>query len=359
MAINKRLLKQVQAARNNPNVIAYLNMLSASEGTTEFGYQQGFGRRNKIESLADHPRTFHTFTRTDGKKSRTSAAGRYQFLSRTWDDMAGKLGLTDFGPESQDLAAIGLIAEAGALNDLVKGDIDATLKKTGKIWASLPTAPSSYKQPKRDRAFISRFFDANNQPTAAALEPVDTRESLLAVNVAPSKKKPAPSVETPAPSVETPAPATEESSDVADIARRLAARNDAAPLNYAASVASELLPGGFAESFRTLAQSEEPSAPETPKVTLRDTTPDWANLYQDNVPSPAEAIAQGVPSSGLPAVDYLNDPMIRGAIDADAQSARDNAMVSMFGEQAASPTGISLPPEVDRAIRRFLEEVKV
>ena len=350
MATHKRLLKQVQAARNHPNVIAYLNMLSAAEGTTEFGYQQGFGRRNKIKSLADHPRTFHTFTQTNGKKNRTSAAGRYQFLSRTWDDMAGKLGLEDFGPESQDLAAIGLIAEAGALDDLVRGDIDAALKKTGRIWASLPTAPSAYKQPKRDQAFINRFFDKNNQPTEAALAPVDVSESLAAVgkpsNIPPTAQPPS---------------GGGESTDMERLVRQVASETQPPMENGARDLASKLLPGGFSSSFTSLTQPAEAvgGAADTPSDNgLRDLTPDWANLYQDSGPTtPAQSIAEGGAVQGLPFIDMFNDPMVVGAIDADAQAARDNAMVSMFGEQSITPTGVRLPPEVDRAIRRFLEEV--
>lgn len=350
MAINKRLLKQVQAARNNPNVIAYLNMLSASEGTTEFGYQQGFGRRNKIESLSDHPRTFHSFTQTDGKKNRTSAAGRYQFLSRTWDDMAGKLGLEDFGPESQDLAAIGLIAQAGALDDLVGGNIDSALKKTGKIWASLPTAPSAYKQPKRDQAFINRFFDKNNQPTEAALAPVDVRESLAAVGK-PSNTPP----------TAQPSSGGGESTDMERLVRQAASEIQPPTENGARELASTLLPGGFSNSFTSLTQPTEAvegAADTASDIGLRDLTPDWANLYQDSGPTtPAQTIAEGGAVQGLPSIDMFNDPMVVGAIEADAQAARDNAMVNMFGEQSISPTGVRLPSEVDRAIRRFLEEV--
>lgn len=350
MAINKRLLRQVQAARNHPNVIAFLNMLSASEGTTEFGYQQGFGRRNKIESLADHPRTFHTFKQTDGKKNRTSAAGRYQFLSRTWDDMAGKLGLADFGPESQDLAAIGLIAQAGALDDLVGGNIDAALRKTGKIWASLPTAPSAYKQPKRDRAFINRFFDKNNQPTEAALAPVDVSEALAAVGK-PSNTPP------------TAQPSTRggEAADMERLVRQVAGETQPPRENGARELASNLLPGGFSSSFTSLTRPTEAAggAADTPSgIGLRDLTPDWANLYQDSGPATtAQSIAEGGAGQSLPSLDMFSDPMVVGAIDADAQAARDNAMVSMFGDQSITPTGVRLPPEVDRAIRRFLEEV--
>jgi hypothetical protein len=110
--------------------------------------------------LDDHPRTRAGFTQTDGKKNTTSAAGRYQFLQDTWDDVAGKLKLPDFGPESQDLAAVELLNRAGALQAVLSGDFDTAVQKSGATWASLPSSP--YPQRKRSMDFIRSQLPPNS-----------------------------------------------------------------------------------------------------------------------------------------------------------------------------------------------------
>lgn len=136
---------------NDPNVRNFLDMISAAEGTTKHGYNTLFGG-GKFDDLKDHPRILFDFTETTGRKNKTSAAGRYQFLSDTWDEQAKKLGLPDFSPQSQDLATINLLRERGILPDVLKGDWQTAVKKAGPIWASLPSSP--YPQPRQSEAFV-------------------------------------------------------------------------------------------------------------------------------------------------------------------------------------------------------------
>lgn len=136
------------AARNER---AFLDMISYAEGTNgPQGYAAMFGypRADRIaQSLADHPRQFFSFTNSRGETLRTSAAGRYQFLIRTWDALQKQLDLPDFGPQSQDSAALELIRQRGALNDVRAGRTEAAIVKCAPIWASLPGA--GYAQPER------------------------------------------------------------------------------------------------------------------------------------------------------------------------------------------------------------------
>jgi len=151
-------LEQAQQALQNPNVRAFLDMLAAAEGTVQHGYATAFGGA-KLPALNDHPRTQTGFTQTDGKRNTTSAAGRYQFLEDTWDDVAGKLKLPDFGPQSQDIAAVELLNRAGALQAVLSGDFDTAVQKSGATWASLPSSP--YPQSKRSMDFIRAQLPPN------------------------------------------------------------------------------------------------------------------------------------------------------------------------------------------------------
>lgn len=134
------------------NVRAFLDMLAYSEGTSgPDGYRTLFGG-GLFESYLDHPRQYFPFTDGAGRTLKTSAAGRYQFLARTWDELAKKLGLADFRPSNQDAAALELIRQRGALDDVKSGRVSQAVAKCSKIWASLPGA--GYSQPERKLASL-------------------------------------------------------------------------------------------------------------------------------------------------------------------------------------------------------------
>lgn len=163
-------IEQLQQSLVNPNTQAYLRMLQQAEGTytgpSSNPYATAFGG-GQLPDLRQHPKTLHNFTQTDGKPNKTSAAGAYQFLGSTWDDVSGKLGLQDFGPQSQDLAALELMRRNGSLPHVLAGDFGAAVQKDGKTWASLPSSP--YAQPKRSQGFVERALNAVI-PSAGAAE---------------------------------------------------------------------------------------------------------------------------------------------------------------------------------------------
>lgn len=111
------------------NMRAMLDTISWAEGAD---YNTLFGS-STFSSYEDHPRR----TITKGGFSST-AAGRYQFLSTTWDEVAAQLKLPDFSPESQDLAAVQLIKNRGAFDAVEAGDIPQALLSLSYEWASLP-----------------------------------------------------------------------------------------------------------------------------------------------------------------------------------------------------------------------------
>lgn len=129
------------------NERAFLDMLAYAEGTSgPDGYRTMFGGR-LFDSFADHPRVYTPFTNGRGEQLTSSAAGRYQFLARTWDALQRRLSLPDFGPASQDAAALELVRERGALNDVRAGRLATAIAKVAPIWASMPGA--GYAQPEK------------------------------------------------------------------------------------------------------------------------------------------------------------------------------------------------------------------
>ncbi len=125
---------------NDTMVRAFLSLIRVGEGTGDAGgYSRLFGGR-QFDSYADHPRVPVAFGNTY-----STAAGAYQILARTWDEIAAQYSLLDFSPASQDLAAVALIKRRGALGDVLAGRYASAIEKCNKEWASLPGSP--YGQP--------------------------------------------------------------------------------------------------------------------------------------------------------------------------------------------------------------------
>ncbi len=143
--------KELQRCLRNPAVVAFLDTIAYSEGTfNQNGYRTCF-TGVLFSNFVDHPRMRHA------KRSFCSdAAGRYQFLSSTWDYISKKMGLKNFQPRNQDRAALQLIYERSALDDLKKGRFPLVLKKTASVWASFPDAP--YGQPTQRYADLATFY---------------------------------------------------------------------------------------------------------------------------------------------------------------------------------------------------------
>lgn len=137
----------------NPRVRAMLDTLAFAEGTRGNGdykrvvygtvigpanpnlpYDRSLvGKRNvTVSDLRHHPNLLVQVA----PGLRSSAAGRYQFLNTTWRG----LGMKDFSPRSQDLAAIKLMQRRGMIAPLLRGDFNGAIHKGAPEWASLPTA---------------------------------------------------------------------------------------------------------------------------------------------------------------------------------------------------------------------------
>lgn len=133
----------------------WLNLVSFAEGTwgpkgprydITFGY-------TPIKDLSRHP---DRVVRSGGYAS--SAAGAYQFLTPTWQSAAKAVGARDFGPLSQDLAALHLMRRRG-VNPAKDPITPQTVAKLAPEWASLPTLKggSYYGQPSKSFQKLADF----------------------------------------------------------------------------------------------------------------------------------------------------------------------------------------------------------
>jgi len=165
------------------NVCAFLDMLAFSEigpamladPASEDGYKLLVGSLpgslKTFATYADHPRQFVALPRY-GIKS--SAAGRYQFLSRTWDAIVRIYGFRGrFTPEAQDLAAIKLLQECGAYPLIQQGRIAEAIKLASPIWASLPGAGYGQREHR-----LTKLLEIYADERAAEVQP---EEHLLTV----------------------------------------------------------------------------------------------------------------------------------------------------------------------------------
>jgi muramidase (phage lysozyme) len=131
----------------DPNARKWLDAIAYAEGTDrnltgDNGYNVIFGG-GTFKDLSRHPDRV-----ISGGGYSSAAAGRYQFMPDTWKGTAAKLGLKDFGPAAQDLAAVQLMKQRG-IDPYSAPFNPQNIAKLAPEWASLPTlaGKSYYGQP--------------------------------------------------------------------------------------------------------------------------------------------------------------------------------------------------------------------
>ena len=139
--------KDLQLALKNKNVLAFLKAIRLGEGTLEGG-DEGYYRivgGGTFQDTSKHPNIRVWIPRYNVY---SSAAGAYQFIFRTWQSLCKQYGFTDFEPETQDEGAVALIAEKGALNNVIFGELKTALHKCAPVWASLPDSKAGQRTEK-------------------------------------------------------------------------------------------------------------------------------------------------------------------------------------------------------------------
>ena len=179
--------------RLTPEGRALLEVIKYAEGTQgPKSYTTLFGG-GQFTDLRRHPN--RVISSDSGYRS--TAAGAYQFKTPTWDEVSEKLGLKDFGPLSQDLAALERarkrLMSLGGLSYLQqKGLTREALAALSPEWASLPTLEgrSYYGQPVKSASELQKVYQEYfNRPTV----PQGTQASPQAGTQAAGETKPKPS----------------------------------------------------------------------------------------------------------------------------------------------------------------------
>jgi lysozyme len=160
-----------------PRRRALLATIRYAEGTwtngSARGYQLLYGGGH-FPSLSRHPQI------TVRRRYVSAAAGAYQFLPPTWHQVARRLGLRDFGPRNQDMAALYLVERRGVLATLDREGLNGrVLDRLAHEWASLPNrqGASVYGQPVKTAQELQQFYasslqraisqpESNGQPAA-------------------------------------------------------------------------------------------------------------------------------------------------------------------------------------------------
>jgi lysozyme len=157
-----------------PAIQNALRVIRFAEGTERGGpdsYRVMFGG-GLAPDLKRHPDKV-----IKGGKYSSAAAGAYQFMPPTWEAQAKALGLSDFGQQSQDLAAVRLMRNRlmpiGGLSVLEKEGFSPRVSAAlAPEWASLPTEKgvSYYGQPVKKLSDLQKVYSqsSNNQAQTTA-----------------------------------------------------------------------------------------------------------------------------------------------------------------------------------------------
>ncbi len=133
--------EMIESKKRQARIQAFLDIIGYTEGTTRIkGSDNGYNvivGGDLFHDYSDHPRVLVDLPNL-GIKS--SAAGKFQILSRYWDHYSKQLGLKDFSPKNQDRYALNMFREVGALEDIEEGRIEEAIKKCASRWASFPDA---------------------------------------------------------------------------------------------------------------------------------------------------------------------------------------------------------------------------
>jgi len=112
-----------------PEVKAFLDLISFTEGTAKYGYFHGHDnpKPNRLPDLT----TFHG----------DDPIGRYQIEQKAWKNFGGSWwSKKDFSEITQDIIAITMLRQWGVIDELLKGNLSGALTKASDVFASIPVS---------------------------------------------------------------------------------------------------------------------------------------------------------------------------------------------------------------------------
>lgn len=157
-------------AELSPVARALLETIAGPESKGDYNVIYG---GSQFDSFDDHPRKPVMITSGPNKGKYSSAAGKYQFLGSTWDDIAGRYDIPDFSPENQDRAAWALATEEYKRDtgrdleaDLAAGDLSRVAPSLKNQWTSMP---GGIEQGINGSAFANAYASNLGQPVSPAV----------------------------------------------------------------------------------------------------------------------------------------------------------------------------------------------
>jgi tape measure domain-containing protein len=148
-----KLISALEELLEDPRIKAMLATLRFSEGAG-YGTKVG-GKQHDVTGLKDTS-IVHVGRDKRGKELYSSADGGYQIINKTEKGLQRALGQLPFDEHGQDLRAVYLMIQRGAIEPLLRGDLLRAVQDLNKEWASLPGSP--YGQGTRSFSSISRVY---------------------------------------------------------------------------------------------------------------------------------------------------------------------------------------------------------
>jgi len=166
--------------------VGLLTAIAGPESGGEYNVMYSPEGRRYFQDFSKHPNQPALIADGPHKGEFSSAAGKYQFIKGTWDRAQAALGLPDFSPESQDIAAWYIAqvdyknATGRNLQDvLASGNVPAILAAKRTLQTTWPGLASM-----SDEQFLSTVTGATSNPTSLIYDdefsdvPYDQRVAL-------------------------------------------------------------------------------------------------------------------------------------------------------------------------------------